>query len=160
MYHQGNTEEKASTPNFFHKAKKQSKRKAADTGNATKGPARVYRLGKPHQTQEPLAQAMKKAIYGRGAASAREACRATGRNPRSPMEKTTDTQRVMLGKWLTEQAAYNANRKRREAERAQRHRTLGTYRGQHRRRGLPVNGQRTSTNAKTARRRNRSRAYR
>ena len=87
-------------------------------------------------------------IYGIGRTTAQKICAATGVNPAAKIKDLTDEQieqlRGEVAKLTTEgdlRRELNMNIKRLM--------DLGCYRGLRHRRGLPVRGQRTKTNART-----------
>ena len=88
------------------------------------------------------------AIYGIGLTRAKRICEATGI---SPSTKIKDLKEEDLEKLRTEIAKYNVegDLRRETAMNIKRLMDLGCYRGIRHRRGLPVRGQRTQTNART-----------
>jgi small subunit ribosomal protein S13 len=93
-------------------------------------------------------------IYGVGRVKAREVCQACGRRA-SVKVGNLDVEHVQLiERWRMETLLCGADRRRMEYEAIHRHLKLGTVRGLNLRRGLPVRGQRTSTNGMTARKLN------
>ncbi len=95
------------------------------------------------------------AIYGIGRSRARRICTETGIQPTTPVRDLTEAQidalRVSVSRYVVE-----GDLRRDVAMNIKRLMDLGTYRGLRHRRGLPVRGQRTRTNART--RKGRSRA--
>lgn len=89
-----------------------------------------------------------RAIYGIGPTRAQRICEATGILPST---KIKDLQEEELEKLRTEVAKYNVegDLRRETAMNIKRLMDLGCYRGIRHRRGLPVRGQRTQTNART-----------
>jgi len=88
------------------------------------------------------------AIYGIGITGARRICEATCI---APELKVKDLKEKDLEGLRTEVAKYNieGDLRREVAMNIKRLRDLGCYRGMRHRRGLPVHGQRTQTNART-----------
>ena len=88
------------------------------------------------------------AIYGIGRARAREICTATGIDASTKMKDVTDVQmdklRDTVAKFLVE-----GDLRREVSMNIKRLMDLNCYRGLRHRRGLPVRGQRTRTNART-----------
>jgi small subunit ribosomal protein S13 len=88
------------------------------------------------------------AIYGIGRSSARSICMAAGISGATKVKDISDAQMDMLreqvGKFTTE-----GDLRRELSMNIKRLMDLGTYRGQRHKRGLPVRGQRTRTNART-----------
>ncbi len=89
-----------------------------------------------------------RAIYGIGPTRALQICEATGIIPST---KIQDLKEEELEKLRTEIAKYNVegDLRRETAMNIKRLMDLGCYRGIRHRRGLPVRGQRTQTNART-----------
>ena len=88
------------------------------------------------------------AIYGIGRARAREICESSGINVSTKMKDVTDAQmdklRDNVAKFVVE-----GDLRREVSMNIKRLMDLGCYRGLRHRRGLPVRGQRTRTNART-----------
>ena len=88
------------------------------------------------------------AIYGIGRSRARSICMAAGIGGATKVKDLSDAQMDMLreqvGKFTTE-----GDLRRELSMNIKRLMDLGTYRGQRHKRGLPVRGQRTRTNART-----------
>lgn len=89
-----------------------------------------------------------RAIYGIGATRAKKVCADAGIDPtvqiRTLTEAELDKLRAAIGKYTVE-----GDLRREVSMSIKRLVDLGTYRGQRHRRGLPVRGQRTRTNART-----------
>jgi small subunit ribosomal protein S13 len=89
-----------------------------------------------------------RAIYGIGATRARKICTAAGVDPavqiRTLTEAELDKIRVEVGRFAVE-----GDLRREVSMSIKRLMDLGCYRGLRHRRGLPVRGQRTRTNART-----------
>jgi small subunit ribosomal protein S13 len=87
-------------------------------------------------------------IYGVGRARAREVCAAVGVDPTTKVKDLTDAEvnalRTQIGKSLVE-----GDLRREVSMNIKRLMDLGTQRGMRHRKGLPVRGQRTRTNART-----------
>lgn len=112
-----------------------------------------YVRGVPLMPLRTVEKALRK-IYGVGRVKAREVCKACGRRP-SVKVGNLDVEHVQLmERWRTENVLCGADRRRMEYEAIHRHLKLGTVRGMNLRRGLPVRGQRNSTNGMTARKLN------
>ncbi len=89
-----------------------------------------------------------RSIYGIGATRAKKICGAAGIDPtvqiRTLTEGELDKLRTEIGKYIVE-----GDLRREVSMSIKRLIDLGCYRGQRHRRGLPVRGQRTRTNART-----------
>lgn len=87
-------------------------------------------------------------VFGIGSTTAKGLCEATGINPSSKVsdlsEEQLDSLRTEIGKLTVE-----GDLRRETSMNIKRLMDLGTYRGIRHRRSLPVNGQRTKTNART-----------
>ncbi len=87
-------------------------------------------------------------IFGIGRPTAQKICAATGINPAAKIQDLSDDQieklRTEVGKFTTE-----GDLRREVTMNIKRLMDLGCYRGLRHRRSLPVNGQRTKTNART-----------
>ncbi len=87
-------------------------------------------------------------IYGIGRARALTACRSAGVAPETRVKDLTEPEvnaiRSQIAKWAVE-----GDLRREVSMNIKRLMDLGTYRGLRHRRGLPVRGQRTRTNART-----------
>lgn len=87
-------------------------------------------------------------IYGIGATRSKKICAAAGINPavqiRTLTEGEVDALRAEIGKYVVE-----GDLRREVSMSIKRLVDMGTYRGQRHRRGLPIRGQRTRTNART-----------
>lgn len=87
-------------------------------------------------------------IYGIGRSRARELCEAAGIDPTTKVKDLTEDQvekiRNEIGKYTVE-----GDLRREISMNIKRLMDLGCYRGYRHRRGLPVRGQRTRTNART-----------
>jgi len=88
------------------------------------------------------------AIYGIGATRAKKICAATGVAPEQQVRDLTEAEleslRSEVGKYVVE-----GDLRREVSMSIKRLMDLGCYRGNRHRRGLPVRGQRTRTNART-----------
>jgi len=87
-------------------------------------------------------------IYGIGKTTAQKICQAIGIKPEVPIKDLTEEE---LDKIRSEVQKYSieGDLRREVAMNIKRLMDLGTYRGIRHRRGLPVRGQRTNTNART-----------
>ncbi len=87
-------------------------------------------------------------IYGIGATRSKKICAAAGINPavqiRTLTEGEVDQLRAEIAKYIVE-----GDLRREVSMSIKRLVDMGTYRGQRHRRGLPIRGQRTRTNART-----------
>ena len=103
---------------------------------------------------EPIGGALGK-VFGIGRTMVARARRRTSLAAKTPVGRVRQEDRARRAAVREREGhAVGTERKKQEGERRATHLRLGTYKGRMRRRGLPMNGQRTSTNAKTAKKRN------
>jgi small subunit ribosomal protein S13 len=88
-------------------------------------------------------------IYGIGPTSARNICAALGLSPDEKIKDLTDEEVTKLQRHIDEQYQVEGDLRRERQQAIKRLTEIGAYRGIRHRRGLPVNGQRTKTNART-----------
>ena len=88
-------------------------------------------------------------IYGIGPTSARKICAALGLSPDEKIKDLTDEEVTKLQRHIDDQYQVEGDLRRERQQAIKRLTEIGAYRGIRHRRGLPVNGQRTKTNART-----------
>ena len=88
-------------------------------------------------------------IYGVGRSRAAEALEATGICPDLRARELTDDQLLALRDWIEANLRVEGDLRREVASDIRRKIEIGCYQGIRHRRGLPVHGQRTHTNART-----------
>jgi small subunit ribosomal protein S13 len=88
-------------------------------------------------------------IYGVGRTRARQALEATGVSPDLRVKDLGDTELVALREFLEGNFRLEGDLRREVAADIRRKVEIGSYQGIRHRRGLPVRGQRTKTNART-----------
>jgi small subunit ribosomal protein S13 len=88
-------------------------------------------------------------IYGIGPTSARTICAALGLSPDEKIKDLTDEEVTKLQRHIDDQYQVEGDLRRERQQAIKRLTEIGAYRGIRHRRGLPVNGQRTKTNART-----------
>ena len=88
-------------------------------------------------------------IYGVGRSRAAEALEATGISPDLRARDLTDDQLLALRDWIEANLRVEGDLRREVAADIRRKVEIGCYQGIRHRRGLPVHGQRTHTNART-----------
>ena len=88
-------------------------------------------------------------IYGIGPARSRALLARTGVSPDQRVRDLTDDETTRLRDALEDQYRVEGDLRREVAANIKRLIEIGSYRGLRHRRGLPVRGQRTSTNART-----------
>jgi small subunit ribosomal protein S13 len=88
-------------------------------------------------------------IHGIGNATARQICEATGITEERRVNELSDAEALALREHVDANCQVEGDRRREVALNIKRLMDLGCYRGLRHRRGLPVRGQRTHTNART-----------
>lgn len=88
-------------------------------------------------------------IYGIGQSSADKILAATGVNPDTRVKDLTDDEVKELANYIAEHQVVEGDLRRSTALDIKRLQEIGCYRGIRHRRGLPVRGQKTKTNART-----------
>ena len=88
-------------------------------------------------------------IFGVGRTSAQKALAATGDNPDTRVKDLGDEELVSLRDWIEENLKVEGDLRREVQADIRRKVEIGSYEGIRHRRGLPVRGQRTKTNART-----------
>ena len=89
-------------------------------------------------------------IYGVGKTRAHETLAATGVNPDTRVKDLTDQELVALRDFIEGNYKVEGDLRREVAADIRRKVEIGSYQGLRHRRGLPVHGQRTKTNARTS----------
>jgi small subunit ribosomal protein S13 len=90
-------------------------------------------------------------IYGIGATSANRICASTGIAPETKTRELTDAELSRVRELLEKEFVVEGDLRRETRQNVQRLIEINCYRGIRHRRGLPVRGQRTKTNARTKR---------
>ena|SRR6516162_9604437 len=88
-------------------------------------------------------------IYGIGRTRAQQVCEATAINVDTRVRDLTDEEVVRLRNWIDANLKVEGDLRRDVAQDIKRKMEIGSYQGIRHRRGLPVRGQRTHTNART-----------
>ena len=88
-------------------------------------------------------------IYGIGRKSASDILKATGINPDTRVKDLTEAEEAALREVIDKHYTIEGDLRREVAMNIKRLTEIGCYRGIRHRRGLPVRGQRTKTNART-----------
>ena len=88
-------------------------------------------------------------IYGIGPGRARQVLRATNVNPDTRVRNLTEEEVTRLREFIDRTYRVEGDLRREVAMDIRRLVEIGSYRGQRHRKGLPVRGQRTRTNART-----------
>ena len=88
-------------------------------------------------------------IYGIGLTSAKKICAATGVNPDTRVRDLTEEETIKLRDYIDANFTVEGGLRRETCQNIKRLMEIGCYRGLRHRKGLPVRGQRTHTNART-----------
>ncbi|MBI9020881.1 MAG: 30S ribosomal protein S13 [Verrucomicrobia bacterium] len=88
-------------------------------------------------------------IYGLGLTTSRELIAKSGLDPAQKADDLTDEQLTALTKVIREDYVIEGDLRRQVTQNIRRLISINSYRGSRHRRGLPVRGQRTKTNART-----------
>jgi small subunit ribosomal protein S13 len=88
-------------------------------------------------------------IYGIGQPSARQICAALGLSADTKVRDLTEEEVARLRDHIDSNYQVEGDLRRERTQAIKRLQEIGAYRGLRHRRGLPVNGQRTKTNART-----------
>ena len=88
-------------------------------------------------------------IYGIGQSTAKKICAETGLSSDEKIKDLTDEEITKLREYIDSKLQVEGDLRRERTQAIKRLGEIGSYRGIRHRRGLPVNGQRTKTNART-----------
>jgi len=88
-------------------------------------------------------------IFGIGDTTAVQVCEGTGIDPATRVRDLTDEEVTRLRNWIDANVKVEGDLRRDVAQDIKRKMEIGSYQGIRHRRGLPVRGQRTHTNART-----------
>ncbi len=88
-------------------------------------------------------------IYGIGLTRAKKICAETGVNPDTRVKDLTEEEVVKMRDFIDENYTVEGDLRRETSQNIKRLMDIGCYRGLRHRKGLPVRGQRTHTNART-----------
>ena len=88
-------------------------------------------------------------IYGIGQTTAQKICTQLGLDPNEKVKDLTDDEVNKIRTYIDGELQVEGDLRRERSQAIKRLGEIGAYRGIRHRRGLPVNGQRTKTNART-----------
>ena len=108
--------------------------------------ARIIGVDLPREKRMAIALTY---IYGVGRSQAARALEATGVDPNMRSKDLTDDQALALRDWIEANLKVEGDLRREVAADIRRKVEIGCYQGLRHRKGLPVRGQRTHTNART-----------
>ena len=89
------------------------------------------------------------AIYGIGVSKSNEILKNVGVDPNTRVKDLTDDEVRKLSDYITEHVMVEGDLRREKTLNMKRLKEIGCYRGIRHRKGLPVRGQKTKTNART-----------
>jgi len=119
------------------------------TSGKQQGEASMARLAGVDIPREKRVEVALTYIYGVGKTRAHETLAATGVNPDTRVKDLTDQELVALRDFIESNYKVEGDLRREVAADIRRKVEIGSYQGLRHRRGLPVHGQRTKTNART-----------
>jgi small subunit ribosomal protein S13 len=108
--------------------------------------ARIAGVNIPNQKRVPIALTY---IHGIGRTTARQICERVGIPPARRAHELTDDEVLRIRELIDREFSVEGDLRRQVAMNIKRLMDLGCYRGLRHRKGLPVRGQRTHTNART-----------
>jgi small subunit ribosomal protein S13 len=108
--------------------------------------ARIAGVNIPSQKRVPIGLMY---IHGIGRTSAEKICQTLGINPQRRVHELTDDEVLRIREVIDREYQIEGDLRRTVAMNIKRLMDLGCYRGLRHRKGLPVRGQRTHTNART-----------
>ncbi|TAN23399.1 MAG: 30S ribosomal protein S13 [Actinomycetota bacterium] len=88
-------------------------------------------------------------IFGVGLTTSQQICEATGVDPNTRVRDLTDDEVLKLRTWIEANLKVEGDLRRDVAQDIKRKMEIASYQGLRHRKGLPVRGQRTHTNART-----------
>jgi small subunit ribosomal protein S13 len=88
-------------------------------------------------------------IYGIGRNTAQQVCEATNMSPDTRVRDLTDEEVARLRTYIDQNLSVEGDLRREISQNIKRKMEIGSYQGLRHRKGLPVHGQRTRTNART-----------
>jgi small subunit ribosomal protein S13 len=108
--------------------------------------ARIAGVNLPNQKRVEIGLTY---IYGIGASTSRKVCAELGLSLDTKVRDLTDEEVTKLRNYIDSELQVEGDLRRERSQAIKRLSEIGAYRGIRHRRGLPVNGQRTKTNART-----------
>ena len=87
-------------------------------------------------------------VFGIGKPTAQKICADTGLDPNQRVRNLTDDEVAKIRTWVEEKLTVEGDLRREVAQDIKRKIEIGSYQGIRHRKGLPVRGQRTHTNAR------------
>ncbi len=108
--------------------------------------ARIFGVDLPREKRVEIGLTY---IYGIGHTSAAKVCAQTGVNPDTRVRDLSEEEVTLLRDYIDKNFQVEGDLRRQTSQDIKRLMEIGCYRGLRHRKGLPVRGQRTHTNART-----------
>jgi small subunit ribosomal protein S13 len=108
--------------------------------------ARIAGVDLPREKRLEIGQTY---IFGLGSSRAKQTCAALSINPNTKVRDLTDDEVVRVRQFIDSNYSVEGDLRRETSQNIKRKVEIGSYQGIRHRRGLPVRGQRTHTNART-----------
>src|SRR5204862_2051918 len=115
-------------------------------GRGSLGMARIAGVNIPPQKRLEIGLTY---IFGIGQPTSRKVCAALGLSPDTKVRDLTDAEVTQLQRHIDAELEVEGDLRRERQQAIKRLQEIGSYRGVRHRRGLPVHGQRTKTNARS-----------
>jgi small subunit ribosomal protein S13 len=122
---------------------------SARTRDTSKGRDNLARIAGVNLPREKRLEVALTYIYGIGPSTARKVTVELGLSPDEKVRDLTDEEITKLRSYIDGNLEVEGDLRRERSQNVKRLQEIGAYRGIRHRRGLPVNGQRTRTNART-----------
>jgi small subunit ribosomal protein S13 len=108
--------------------------------------ARIFGVDLPREKRVEIGLTY---IYGIGRTTATKICAETGVNPDTRVKDLTEDEITKIRDYIDGRYVIEGDLRREQSQNIKRLMDIGCYRGLRHRKGLPVRGQRTHTNART-----------
>jgi small subunit ribosomal protein S13 len=108
--------------------------------------ARIFGVDLPREKRVEIGLTY---IYGIGRTTASKICAETGVNPDTRVKDLTEEEITKIREYIDGRYVIEGDLRREQSQNIKRLMDIGCYRGLRHRKGLPVRGQRTHTNART-----------
>src|ERR671919_217921 len=123
--------------------------RGTSSGRARKGRRNLARIAGVNLPREKRLEIGLTYIYGIGPSTARRICAELGLSADEKIRDLTDEEITKLRNFIDGNLQVEGDLRRERSQAIKRLQEIGAYRGMRHRRGLPANGQRTKTNART-----------
>jgi small subunit ribosomal protein S13 len=121
---------------------------SARTRGTSRGRASVARIAGVDLPREKRAEVGLTYIYGVGRSAAKKICAGTGVDPNTKVRDLAEGEVSSIRSYIDQNLQVEGDLRRETNQNIRRLQDIGSYRGIRHRRGLPVRGQRTKTNAR------------